>query len=337
MKVKPTVDGNENAELLTTLDDSLLGDVMSRLGLDIPASENLKPESDQGPVKREPVAVESETVKAVDEDAAVAAVAASETVESDEEKQARLDAKTQEKIDKRIGELTAKAKTFEDKAALAEAKAAELMTKLEKSVSELAGKQLGLHPLMMAESEDSIEQWEQSADAFEEFALEHVDGYEDEKDDTKSMTANQIASVLARLRSERSRIVPKARERLRRMQVEAESFAKAFPQYATGAGKARVDDVLSELPVLKHVANARGIAVQILEGRMVQGLRKKKMTVAAPVPVVLPKATVKASGTRDSGTKTRTVMDAVDGYMKSGRSMLDLQSEVEALMPSLGF
>lgn len=334
MKVEAKTDGHDAP---TKLEESLLDDVMARLGLDVPAGGNAAPKPEQKPVERLTGEPKVEPVEGEDE-AVVAAAATSETVtpESDEEKQARLDAKSQERIDKRIGELTAKAKTNEDRAAVAEAKLAEITTKLERVSSQAAGKTLGLHPLLMAESEETIEKWEQSADEFEDFALEHGDGYEDEKDPSKSMTAGQISALLARLRSERARIVPKARERLNRIQHENEAFGKLYPQYVTGAGKGRIDEVLIELPVLKHVANARLIAATILEGRMVQGLRKKKAVVAVPPPV-LPKAAVAAEGTRMGKVEKRTMDQAVNGYVNNGGGFSSLQSEVEALMPGMGF
>jgi hypothetical protein len=123
-----------------------------------------------------------------------------EAEDSDKPRAGRRD----EKIEKRISELTAARKTAEERASAAETRAKELETK--------AGANLGLHPDYLKPEEAELIARANELEAREEFLLRHWDGYEDEKDEKRSLTANQVREEYVQVRRDARSVVAKANE-----------------------------------------------------------------------------------------------------------------------------
>jgi hypothetical protein len=116
----------------------------------------------------------------------------------DVEPQGRRDTKAE----RRISELTAARKAAEEKAAAAEARAKELEARSAANV--------GLHPDYLTAEEGKLVERANALEEREEWLLRHWDGFEDEKDEKRNLTADQVREEYVKVRRETRSAVPAA-------------------------------------------------------------------------------------------------------------------------------
>lgn len=175
-------------------------------------------------------------------------------------------AETQEKINKRIGKVTAKRKEAEEAAQAALAKAEEAEKRATEAESRLKDSELkeafalGIHPSYLTKDELAVLKQDRELAKGEAWLLDHFDGYEgtDEKTDP-SYSAKQIRTRYREIQEQRRPIAARAEllrsERLQQMLADMEAGRKLrlggkAPSGAEPAAAAPVKKALPKPPAL---------------------------------------------------------------------------------------
>lgn len=200
-------------------------------------------------------------------------------------------------IDKRIGQITAKAKAKEEEFST---KIGELENQLAEAKQAAEGKPAqatvvgSVHPLLLDPSEDAIAKYVQGVEDFEDWASEHEDGYEPTEAELakgfKAVPKAEIRSRLRALQRERDKLVPQARDLLaKRATAEAEArkilpafFDAKTPEYQAAR------TLLREQPELKRFPDHMVRAAEIILGRKALAELRQKATPAPKKPATPP-------------------------------------------------
>jgi hypothetical protein len=188
----------------------------------------------------------------------------------------------QEKVNRRIGEVTAKRKAAEAErdearrqAEAAVAESAELRGRLDAVDATRAAREAGIPRVMLAESEAEIEERGRFLDDAEDALQEWLDGHdatdEYEEEDGGRKRTYSYAEVKQRIRQigrERERVLPKAREMLRGRAEARTRAEKLYPEVlkAGTPERAEADRLLAAVPGLRVLPDW-----PVLVGRMIAG------------------------------------------------------------------
>jgi len=157
-----------------------------------------------------------------------------------------------EKIERRISELTAARKTAEEKATAAEQKALELEA--------AAGVKVGLHPSYVTADEARLLQEADALERREEELLANFEGLEHE-DPAKSMTAEQVRREYARVRRESAVKVAAANAVYTRALEQQQADMKAGRELRLRReGLKKAPATLQKRTIQPPAAPARGLA-----------------------------------------------------------------------------
>jgi len=142
----------------------------------------------------------------------------------------------------------------------------------------------GIHPALLAETEAEIDAQEDKIQEALDWAEDHADGYnlpdsDDHDPKQGSMTAEQIRQRARALRRERDRIIPQARESLKKRTEHEAPLKKVFPAMfdPKTVEYRQAHLILKDQPWLRQFADFRvRVARQILGERALAGLLKAK-------------------------------------------------------------
>jgi len=188
----------------------------------------------------------------------------------------RLTPEQQEAVDRRIGKEVAKRKSLEEQLEAAQAEVEEARADLAAARND-ATSAAGLHPLLAAESEKDLADYEEYLDQVDDWTEAHRNGYEgsdDAKD--KSYTPEEIAARRVRLRQER-RLLDRARDLFRQREASRSSVQEVYPDLldrSTEMGR-ETQRILARIPGLKASPEGLMLVGDALAGRR---LRTKKET-----------------------------------------------------------
>lgn len=257
-----------------------------------PPEESAPQTPDDSTPENEPAKGEGESEPAKGEDE-----------EGDDEARLKLDPKTQEAVDRRIGKEVARRKEAEETLATERAEKSQLILEKERLEEEMRDIETsgavgaGIHPAMLAASESELQKREAYLWEVERFCQQHTDEGFTSEDGKTEYTAKQVRARLLEVQEERMRILPAAREALRaRAAAEAEA-AKVYPVMKDPASPEALEAkrVLRKYPVLKLMPDHLMFIADALAGRKArQTAAKATPAKAAPkAPAVPGKSTPK--------------------------------------------
>jgi hypothetical protein len=291
--------------------DSVMGSVVSELGLNGAVEQPEQPDEPKSPEEpEEPEQPESPESPEEPE-------AAEEPEKPDEPE---FTPEMQAAFDKRVGKEVRRRKELEEKLSDRDAKIADLELKLE---SKPAAVPANVHPLEMAESMDEFDKYEakldQQIETLEEYA---EDGYEPEDGEGQSYSAAEIHKRMRQLERERSRVLPKIRKKVEENLSARAAAAEAYPdlKQADSELSRSLRNLTNAHPALKSIPNWPLRLADMLQGEKERTQGKKQRKPAAPAPKIPTGATPK-----------RPSMGATPP--KEGNDEKDLINEVAAHIP----
>lgn len=260
--------------------------------------------------------------------------------ESDEDGElGELPAETKERIGKRIGKEVGKRKEAEESLAEERKYVKELEQKLETARTERdeerageAATARGVHPLFAAESEADLDEREEFLWRAERFCTKHRDDGYTGAEGEESFTKEQITDRLLEVREERERILPKAREVLRK-RAEFDAVVKTeYPESVDSRSEMAIEmrRLMRGIPGLRVRADAKLMIADMIAGRTARKAKgngdgkpkPKAKTTAKPKP-----------GVPAKGTPGKTVLDNKPGKPKKASfdTFADSEFNEEAL------
>lgn len=202
--------------------------------------------------------------------------------------------KSKERISGRFAQLTARAKSAEERLEAQSAELEELRGLAHAAESARAAAGAGIPKVMLAESESEIAEREAAlegaADALRDWVDEH--GSEDEfVENGKSYSFAQVKQALRNTERELNRTIPRAREALKLRAAAAASARKLYPNVlkAGTAEAAEARRILAAVPGLRALPNW-----PVLVGRMIAGKALESKAKAPAAGSVPPRAPVGA-------------------------------------------
>jgi len=183
----------------------------------------------------------------------------------------RLTPEQQAAVDRRIGKEVAKRKSLEEQLEAAQEETEGLRTELE-SARNTATAAAGVHPLLAAESEKDLNDFDVYLDQVEDWTTTHWDGYEgtDEKKDP-SYTAEQVRARHAQLRKER-RLLDRARDLYRQREQGKGDVKQVYPDLLDRSTESYREGqrILARIPGLKTAPDGLMLVGDVLAGRQLR-------------------------------------------------------------------
>lgn len=205
----------------------------------------------------------------------------------------KLSPELQKVFDKRIGELTGKAKRAEEALEGERTKATELEARLNAQEQELldlrqgtAAQAAGVPKVFLAGSETELQAREDYLWGVEKFCERHPGGYEGAGSETDpSYTADEIRERLLAVREERQRFLPRARALIRDRQTAQESVKTLYPALLDPQSEdhQQMETILKAYPAMRMRADA-----VLMIGDMLAGRRARAAKAAGGRPAARP-------------------------------------------------
>jgi len=242
-------------------------------------------------------------------------------------------------IAKRIGKEVGKRKGAEEAAEAVKselealkAEKAELTAKLDEKELPARAAAAGLHPTLLIESLDTLEQRKDEIARFEAWAIRNADGYEgvNAAGETVTWTKDQIADRRAELAYEASRIIPQAERLIAERQRNDEAIKAVYPDlFKSNTTEAQLlSALLKRVPGLRTLPNIKTIVGDMIAGEKVRvaaaraRASERVIRKAPPAPVGSGKAPGRSPLAGKAAGKDISLKDSV--VAKSGQGLTDL-------------
>ena len=218
----------------------------------------------------------------------------------------KLSPELQKVFDKRIGELTGKAKRAEEQLEHERTRAVELDARVKDMEQELldlrkggAAQAAGVPKVFLATSDDELQAREDYLWGVERFCQKHPDGYEGNgTDNDPSFSRDEIQERLLAVQEERQRYLPKARELIRQRQGNAATLKAMYPELAdpTSEDHKQMEKILRTYPAMRMRPDA-----ELMIGDMLAGRKAREAKAAGRKPAPRPAPTVPMGATPAGG------------------------------------
>jgi len=325
------------------LDDGMLDMVAGRLDLGLPKKDEGEEKAEGGARKGSPDVEEGTkgTPEAAPEELKREEGAPADDPEEEELTKAKLTPAQQASVNKRIGKEVARRKSLEEELAAERTTVVELRSQLTENSGRVAGSQ-GVNELYLVKNEGELDARVDKILQFRRWAREHKDGTEGSADGkSPGYTAEEIADRLEELEEERSVVIPRVREHLRKKE-QVDRYARVvYPELFDAKHKANevMQNVLAAVPALARYPNVSLVIGDMLAGQQLRMAQEKKAQAGgkaeAPKAPRVPASPASASRTPTGAREKAGKGVSAERFMAGGGGADALKTETAALVADL--